>query len=107
MWTPPKGLSHTKFGMESQFGAAREIRYGNSKELRKVLGNAHFPQEKRQNLYGTESKTLRQWQNTTDSSTVAFLERKGPLGKMQKMQTPKRRKCGKMLLIGFIVTGFR
>ena len=38
-----------------------------------------FPKEKGQEN-GTDSKTLRPWQKTTDSSAVLFLVRKGPLG---------------------------
>ena len=40
--------SRTKFSTESKFGTGRESRYSGSKALRKVLGSARFPQDKRQ-----------------------------------------------------------
>ena len=38
----PKGPSCTKFSTGSKFGTDGEIRYGGSKILRKVAGNAWF-----------------------------------------------------------------
>ena len=69
---PPKGPSRTQFSMGSRFGMGKEIRYGGRKTLRKLVF-----QRKKQQENGTDSKTLRPWQNTTDSSAVAFLVRKG------------------------------
>ena len=55
----PKGPSHTKFSAESKLGTGREVRYGGSKTLRKVLGSAPFPKEKGQEN-GTDGKRLQQ-----------------------------------------------
>ena len=75
----PKGPFRTKNSTESKFTTARKIRYGSSKTLRRVLRSACFSRRKRQKN-GTDSEKLRQQQNTTDSGTVLFLVRKGPLG---------------------------
>ena len=51
----PKGPSRTKNSTESKFATARQIRYGNSKTLRRVLRSACFSRKERQEN-GTDSE---------------------------------------------------
>ena len=81
----PKGPSRTKNTTESDFRHGKKIRCGRSKILRRGLRNACFSRKKRQEN-GTESENLRRLRNTTDSSAVLFLVRKGPLDFLNFLQ---------------------
>ena len=61
------------FGTGSKFGTDVAKRYGEGSEV------LVFSRKKRQEN-GTDPEKLRRWQNSTDSSAVLFLVRKGPLG---------------------------
>ena len=75
----PKGPFRTKNSTESEFRYGHQIRYGRSKTLRRGLRSACSSRKKSQEN-GTDAEKLRRWQNSTDSSAVLFLVRKGPLG---------------------------
>ena len=79
LWGEMPKHSSTKNSTESEFRYGEKIRYGRSKTLWRGLRSACFSRQKRQEN-GTESEKLRRRQNTTDSSAVLFLVRKGPLG---------------------------
>ena len=81
----PKGPSRTRNTTERQFWYREKIRHGRGKTQRRGLINACFSKQKRQEN-GTESEKLRRWQNTTDSSAVLFLVRKGPLGNCPRIK---------------------
>ena len=68
---PPglKILRRANFGTGRKFGTDITKRYGEGSEMSVFLGEN-----------GTDNEKLRRKQNTTDSSAVPFLVRKGPLG---------------------------
>ena len=72
---PPvlKILRRVNFGTGSKFGTDVAKRYGEGSEVHVFLG-------KRDRKRCADTEKLRRWQNSTDSSAVLFLVRKGPLG---------------------------
>ena len=77
--TDPKDPAVLKNTTESEIGAGREIRYGGSKTVRRVLGNSRLPKEKGQEN-GTDSTALRRSDYSAskyiaDSSAIVLLAR--------------------------------
>ena len=70
-----------KHGESIRYGMGK-VRYGSNKTLRKELGNARSPKEKEQEN-ATDSKTH---YGSSKMLRVAFLVRKGPLGRGKKTQ---------------------
>ena len=69
---PPvlKTLRRVSIGTGTKFGTDVAKRHG--------LRSACFSRKRRQEN-GTDTDKLRRWQNSTDSSAISFLVRKGPL----------------------------
>ena len=99
----PYGPSRTKNTTESKFRYGEKIRYGHSKTPRRGLRNACFSRENRQEN-GTENEQLRRKQNTTDSSAVVFLVRKGPLGGPRKYRNGP--KMANLVFLGVFGRGY-
>ena len=91
---PYQGTSPAKkYYGEFRYGAQiRNSVYGRSKTLRKGLRNGCFSKEKRQEN-GAESEKLLRWQNTTDSSAVLYLVRKGGYRKNAFVDARKAQWC--------------
>ena len=69
-------VRRVNFGTGRKFGTDVAKRYGEGSEMLVFLG-------KRGRKTVEILKKLRQWQNTTDSSAVLFLARKGPFGEIR------------------------
>ena len=54
--------------------------------LRRGLRNACFSRKRRRENGTDDTEKLRRWQNSTDSSAVLFLVRKGSLGTLSTFQ---------------------
>ena len=102
-----KILRRVDFGTGSTFGTDVANRYGEGSEVLVSLG-------KRGRENGTDTEKLRRWQNSTASSAVLVLVRKGPLcgscftwkrgSKMRqkcvKIASKMRQRCAEHLLGG-------